>query len=65
MAMISLRLLEYCLEGSLYPSTLIAVEILKLLCIAYDVGPAVLLIIVRLGCQCFESGMPVMYIGTS
>ena len=37
MASESLRLIEYCLKGSLYPFSLITVEILELLCIAYDV----------------------------
>ena len=44
--MISLCLLEYCLEGSLYPSTLIAVEILEFVGVACNVWPTVLLIII-------------------
>ena len=62
MAIESRRLLEYCLKRSLYSCTLIAVEFLQFLGVAYDVLPAVLLIVTVIFSHGFECGIPVMYI---
>ena len=55
-----LCLIVYLLQGFLYDPPFLAVECLQFLCIAYEMGPAVLLGILRLPCECLERGMPVV-----